>query len=584
MRATSASSGSSSSGSTTTRDDIYEDVYAGLVLRRLRGVQDRGRARRRQVPRPRHRARVDRGEELLLPALRLPGRVARALRRAARLRAPELPLQRGAELHRGRPAGLLDQPRGQTWGMPLPWDPSQVAYVWADALVNYLSALTLRAAGRGSRARSGRRVAHPGQGHPPLPLRLLAGDAARRRLRGAAAALRARLPGSTSRRSRSRSGTSIDPLDLIDVYGVDAVRFWCARAGLVRPGRERHARQLHERYERELGNDLGNLLSRTTAMIARYRDGPARDGRPGRAPFDADALRETSSSGSTAGTSPARSTRSGMRVREPQPARRDDGAVGARQGRVAKPTSSTACSTTSPTASSRSPSRWRRTSPRRAPRILEALGQPADLSLGARRRAGRPRPADGIEPAPPLFPRVDAPRRCVIDTHAHSTRSTTPPDGRSPVRERPASAASSRSARRSTLPRGARARRAARRGLRDPRHPPARGRRDAGGAASASSRALLAHPRAVAVGETGLDYYRDYAPRDAQQRAVRAAARARRRSSGKPVVDPHPRRRRGHARRARRLRRHGRPPLLLRRPRCSPSRSSAATTSRSPAT
>jgi methionyl-tRNA synthetase len=30
---------------------------------------------------------------------------------------------------------------------------------------------------------------------------------------------------------------------------------------------------LHDRYERELGNDLGNLLSRTTAMVARYRDG-----------------------------------------------------------------------------------------------------------------------------------------------------------------------------------------------------------------------------------------------------------------------------------------------------------------------
>ena len=33
---------------------------------------------------------------------------------------------------------------------------------------------------------------------------------------------------------------------------------------------------LHERYERELGNDLGNLLSRTTAMISRYRDGELR--------------------------------------------------------------------------------------------------------------------------------------------------------------------------------------------------------------------------------------------------------------------------------------------------------------------
>jgi methionyl-tRNA synthetase len=33
---------------------------------------------------------------------------------------------------------------------------------------------------------------------------------------------------------------------------------------------------MHERYERELGNDLGNLLSRTTAMIARYRGGRLR--------------------------------------------------------------------------------------------------------------------------------------------------------------------------------------------------------------------------------------------------------------------------------------------------------------------
>ena len=30
----------------------------------------------------------------------------------------------------------------QTWGVPIPWDPDQVAYVWADALVNYRSALS----------------------------------------------------------------------------------------------------------------------------------------------------------------------------------------------------------------------------------------------------------------------------------------------------------------------------------------------------------------------------------------------------------------------------------------------------------
>ena len=47
--------------------------------------------------------------------------------------------------------------------------------------------------------------------------------------------------------------------------------------GPVRPGRQRLDDGIHERYERELGNDLGNLLSRTTAMIARYRDGKLAD-------------------------------------------------------------------------------------------------------------------------------------------------------------------------------------------------------------------------------------------------------------------------------------------------------------------
>ena len=48
-------------------------------------------------------------------------------------------------------------------------------------------------------------------------------------------------------------------------------------------------------------------------------------------------------------------------------------------------------------------------------------------------------------------------------------------------------------------------------------------------------RQLLAHPKAVAVGETGLDYYRDYAPRDAQQRLF-ASQLALALEVGKPVV------------------------------------------------
>jgi TatD DNase family protein len=62
-------------------------------------------------------------------------------------------------------------------------------------------------------------------------------------------------------------------------------------------------------------------------------------------------------------------------------------------------------------------------------------------------------------------------------------------------------------------------------------HPHEAGRADEAG----ELRGLLAHPRAVAVGETGLDFYRDYAPRDAQRRLF-AAERSLAAELGKPLV------------------------------------------------
>ena len=52
-------------------------------------------------------------------------------------------------------------------------------------------------------------------------------------------------------------GNVVDPLDLIDVYGADAVRFWCARSVSFGQDGAASVESLRERYERELGNDLG---------------------------------------------------------------------------------------------------------------------------------------------------------------------------------------------------------------------------------------------------------------------------------------------------------------------------------------
>jgi methionyl-tRNA synthetase len=167
----------------------------------------------------------------------------------------------------------------QPWGIPLPWDESQVAYVWADALVNYLSALT---------------YARPGEDlRPtfwPVVRHLMAKDILRFHCVYWPAMLLSAgydVPKEIfvhgyllldDRKISKSLGNVLDPLDLIDVYGSDAVRYWCARA--VNFGQDGSASidGLHERYERELGNDLGNLLSRTTKMIEQFLDGSIRSG------------------------------------------------------------------------------------------------------------------------------------------------------------------------------------------------------------------------------------------------------------------------------------------------------------------
>jgi methionyl-tRNA synthetase len=117
----------------------------------------------------------------------------------------------------------------QTWGIPIPWAPDQVAYVWADALVNYRSALSYA----------------PGENLErfwPDARHLLAKDILRFHCVYWPALLFAAgydppkqlfvhgYLNIDDRKISKSLGNAIDPLDLIDVYGADAVRFWCARA------------------------------------------------------------------------------------------------------------------------------------------------------------------------------------------------------------------------------------------------------------------------------------------------------------------------------------------------------------------
>ena len=179
---------------------------------------------------------------------------------------------------------------GQPWGIPLPWDESQVAYVWADALVNYVSALTYARPGKDLRDR-----------YWPAAHHLLAKDILRFHCVYWPAMLLSAgydppqqlfvhgyLLLDDKKISKS-AGNAVDPLELVDVYGADALRYWMARAISFGYDGSASVEGIRERYDNELANDLGNLLSRTTAMVARYRAGSLRRG-DAEPPLDLQAL------------------------------------------------------------------------------------------------------------------------------------------------------------------------------------------------------------------------------------------------------------------------------------------------------
>jgi methionyl-tRNA synthetase len=167
------------------------------------------------------------------------------------------------------------------WGVPVPWDEAQVFYVWFDALLNYITALT---------------YADPEhdliEEFWPATYQLIGKDILKFHCVYWPALLLAAgyepprhvfvhgfLLMEGHKMSKSL-GNVLDPDEVIDKFGSDALRFYCFREvsfgqdGSISPA------GFETRYETELANDYGNLASRTLAMIGRYRDGIVPEAEP----------------------------------------------------------------------------------------------------------------------------------------------------------------------------------------------------------------------------------------------------------------------------------------------------------------
>jgi methionyl-tRNA synthetase len=167
------------------------------------------------------------------------------------------------------------------WGVPVPWDDSQVIYVWIDALLNYYTALSYAREGEDLTERFWPADVHLiGKDilkfHAVIwPAMLLAADIEVPRRVG----IHGFLLLGEHKMSKSL-GNVIEPFQVAEMYGADALRFYVLREVSFGSDGEVSAEGFENRYNTELANEYGNLASRTLAMIGRYRDGVVPDAEP----------------------------------------------------------------------------------------------------------------------------------------------------------------------------------------------------------------------------------------------------------------------------------------------------------------
>jgi methionyl-tRNA synthetase len=174
-----------------------------------------------------------------------------------------------------RPASRL------SWGVPVPFDPDYVTYVWFDALVNYISVPAAHGdpglqsiSGKGSGPELWPADAHVigkdilkfhavywpivlKAAGLPLPKQILVHGWWQK----------------DGEKLSKTTGNIVEPLAVIKEWGLDAFRYYVVRELDIGPDGNWTDAGFSSRYHAELANGLGNLVNRSLSMLKRYRNG-----------------------------------------------------------------------------------------------------------------------------------------------------------------------------------------------------------------------------------------------------------------------------------------------------------------------
>ena len=179
-----------------------------------------------------------------------------------------------------RPAARLN------WGIPLPFDPEYVTYVWFDALSNYLSVPAAQGdPGIPAALLPEKSGAGPGLCLWPADLHIIGKDILKfhsvfwpimLKAMGAALPKQILTHGwwqKDGQKMSKSTGNVVNPLVVIDEWGVDAFRFYVIRELDIGADGNWTDAGFRARYSAELANGLGNLVNRSLSMLKRYRNG-----------------------------------------------------------------------------------------------------------------------------------------------------------------------------------------------------------------------------------------------------------------------------------------------------------------------
>jgi methionyl-tRNA synthetase len=170
------------------------------------------------------------------------------------------------------------------WGIPIPWDATQVTYVWFDALLNYLTVI-----GFGTDWNKFEK-------YWPAEVHFIGKDITRFHCALFPAMCMAYNEGSEEHRLKaypkrvfahgfvyqrkgnqvvkaSKSGDAISPMELVNQFGSDSYRYYFLSKFNYDGDGEYSLEHFKEVYNSDLANALGNLLSRTAGMILQYAGG-----------------------------------------------------------------------------------------------------------------------------------------------------------------------------------------------------------------------------------------------------------------------------------------------------------------------